>query len=266
MKAMILAAGLGTRLKPWTLEHPKALVPVGGKPMLQRVFEKLSAQGFDDIVINVHHFSNQIIEFVDDYKRECLNLKLAISDESERLLDTGGGLLHAGRLLDDAENFLVHNVDILSNADLGKLMQMHIDSYADITLLTSGRDSSRKLIFNNSGELCGWHNLVTDEYRPEGFLKKGGYLPKGVQQYAFSGIYVVKKSVIERLKTYSASIGKEEFPILDFFMQCVRLADMKIKNYYDPALSLIDIGKPDTLRYAVQLVDRGECCDELSIV
>ena len=125
MKAMILCAGLGTRLRPWTLSHPKALVPVGGVPMLERVIDKLRSQGFDYIVVNVHHFPEQIVDFL---RQRDLGVKIAVSDESDRLLDTGGAIMKAEELLRFSDGpVLVHNVDILSDADLRGLMQRHID-------------------------------------------------------------------------------------------------------------------------------------------
>ena len=151
MRAMILAAGLGTRLKPWTLEHPKALVPVDGIPMLERVILKLKSQGFDEIVVNVHHFAGQITDFLDS---KDFGIKISISDERGGLLDTGGGLVHARHLL-EGEPFLVHNVDILSNADLSALMHFHESEGNDVTLLTSDRKSSRKLLFDEDGSLKG---------------------------------------------------------------------------------------------------------------
>lgn len=122
MKAMILCAGLGTRLRPWTLSHPKALVPVGGVPMLERVIDKLRSQGFDYIVVNVHHFPEQIVDFL---RQRDLGVKIAVSDESDRLLDTGGAIMKAEELLRFSDGpVLVHNVDILSDADLRGLMQL----------------------------------------------------------------------------------------------------------------------------------------------
>ncbi|MDE6382409.1 MAG: NTP transferase domain-containing protein, partial [Muribaculaceae bacterium] len=121
MKAFILAAGLGTRLRPWTLEHPKALVPVGGVPMLERVILRMRDQGFDDITVNVHHFADQIVDFLN---ARDFGVAVHISDERERLLDTGGAILHASRFLAaDPAPFLVHNVDILSDAPHASLME-----------------------------------------------------------------------------------------------------------------------------------------------
>ncbi|MDE6408948.1 MAG: NTP transferase domain-containing protein [Muribaculaceae bacterium] len=245
MKAMILAAGLGTRLKPWTLSHPKALVPVGGVPMLQRVMLSLKQQGFDEMVINIHHFGEQILDFL---KGNDFGVNYKVSDEREALLDTGGGLLQAGKILfsEDDAPFLVHNVDILSNADLKGLMEFHLASGNDVTLLTSNRESSRKLIFDKEGLLKGWHNLSTGEFRPKGFKAS-----EGDREAAFSGIYIIGKKAIDALREYSRGIGKDAFPVMDFFLtQC---EELKIGERFDPELRLIDIGKPASLKQADML-------------
>lgn len=241
MKAMILAAGLGTRLRPWTLEHPKALVPVAGIPMLERVILKLRSNGFEEIVINVHHFADQIKSFL------CKNdfgVKVTISDESDALLDTGGGIVNALPCLGGGP-VLVHNVDILSNADLAGLMLEHMTAGNDVTLLTSGRDSSRRLLFDEQGCLRGWHNLTTGEYRPEG----GGHYDFCVQE-AFSGIYVLSQSALNAMGAYAKEKNLNSFPIMDFFLTLPK--DLKIRRVLVPALRLIDIGKPETLACALE--------------
>ena len=238
MKAMILAAGLGTRLKPWTLSHPKALVPVGGVPMLERVIEKLKSQGFDDIVINVHHFADQIIDFV---RARDFGARIRISDESGKLLDTGGGLLHAAGLLsEDAAPFLVHNVDILSDADLVALMRAHERKGVDSTLLVSERDSSRRLIFDPDLRLRGWHNVQSGQLRPEGFHPESTD-----REFAFSGIQVMSPKVfadMERLQM------REAFPVMDYLLHPDRRA--VVAGHLASSLHLIDIGKPDSLQAA----------------
>ena len=154
MKAMIFAAGLGTRLKPLTDHMPKALVPVAGKPMLEHVIEKLKASGFNEIVINVHHFGNQIIDFLKE--KDNFGIQIWISDETEELLDTGGGIKKAAHFFD--EPFLVHNADILSNVNLKDLYEFHQASKNDATLLVSPRKTVRYLLFNEENRLCGWVN------------------------------------------------------------------------------------------------------------
>lgn len=240
MQAMILAAGLGTRLRPWTLEHPKALVPVDGVPMLERVIVNLRAYGFDKIVVNVHHFSSQIIDFL---SARNYGVDIVVSDESAILLDTGGGVLKASPLFKELP-VLVHNVDILSNADLSLLMDRHKEDGSDCTLLVSGRESSRKLIFDDEMVLRGWHNIRGNDYRPKGFRKE-----EKDREYAFSGIYVVGEGMIGDMRNW-AEDGR--FPIMDYLLsprKCVR-----VKGFCQRNLELIDIGKPETLKRANELL------------
>lgn len=243
MKAMILAAGLGTRLRPWTLEHPKALVPVNGVPMLERVIRRLDDAGFNEIVVNVHHFGEQIIDFLE---KSDFGVKWSISDERDMLLDTGGGLRAAAKKLfaADDRSFLVHNADILSNADLSDIFQYHEESGNDVTLLTSGRESSRKLVFNESGQLCGWHDVKKDYYLPEGFR----FSEENHHESAFSGIYVVGSKVLEELDRFREKVGSEVFPVIPFFLDSSKR--LKIGERFTSDLDLIDIGKPATLERA----------------
>lgn len=243
MKAMILAAGLGTRLKPWTLHHPKALVPVGGVPMLERVILRLKEQRFNDLVINIHHFGEQIIDFI---RSNNFGVKISISDERDLLMDTGGGILKAAPLLGDREPFLIHNVDILSDADLGRLMQCHIESRADATLLVSNRDSSRKLIADKADKLVGWENLKTGELR-----RRRSFDPHQARHVSFSGIHVISPSVFaDMLRDSHFSTGKP-FPVMDYYLSTVSEADIRVSEAEN--LRLIDIGKPETLSRANDL-------------
>lgn len=241
MKAFILAAGLGTRLKPWTLTHPKALVPVGGSPMLERVLRRLEESGFGEVTVNVHHFGEQIIEYLDKRDGKAI---IKISDEREKLLNTGGGLLHARSLLTIPSGpVLIHNVDILSDADLHGLMRNHISSGADITLLTSDRESSRRLVFDAESRLRGWHNLNSGEMKPAGFVGGENY-----REVAFSGIYVVSENIFLELEKYKRETGIDDFPIMDFLL--TKCGELNIRNHHHSELRLIDIGKPDTLSAA----------------
>lgn len=244
MKAFILAAGLGTRLKPWTNSHPKALVPVGNVPMLRRVIEFLKGEGVKEFVINVHHFADQIYEYVGENFPEA-----KISDETEELLETGGGLLKAGELLCDegGEPILIHNVDILSNADIKGLYDFHIQTGADVSMLISSRDSTRKLVFDKDMNLIRWHSLATEEYRPEGFTISAD---QDYYEYAFSGIYIVNQEVIRYMKEQGWS-GK--FGIMDFFLSS--LGKLKIAGYLQSDLELTDIGKPDSLNRAQKMFE-----------
>lgn len=243
MKAFVLCAGLGTRLRPWTLTRPKALVPVGGVPMLERVILRLKDEGFTRIVVNVHHFASQIQDFLDTHD---FGVKVLVSDERAALLDTGGALLHAAPLLcRDSEPILVHNVDILSNAPLHRLMDKHRQSGAGASLLTSGRDSSRRLVFDSKGVLRGWHNLKTDEWKPAGFRPEAD-----MAQEAFSGIHVINPELIEQMPSQGWS-GK--FSVIDYYLAESGLHS-NILHQYLSGLQLIDIGKPETLKQAEQLI------------
>lgn len=241
MKAFIPSAGMGTRLKPWTDTHPKALVPVDGVPMLERVVTCLRQQGISDFTVNVHHFAVQIEEFI---KEKGWNVK--ISDERDQLLETGGGLLHASHLLlEGDEPILVHNVDILSNVDIEKLEAAHLAMNSDITLLVSDRDSSRKLVFDDSGRLKGWHSLKTDELRPEGIER----CPADVE-LAFSGIYVVSPKVPEFMKDNG---WEGRFSIIDFMLN--HISDLRIMAYRQDNLRILDIGKPESLTRASEFLN-----------
>lgn len=240
VKAMILCAGLGTRLKPWTLEHPKALVPVGGTPMLRRVAESLVAQGFESLTVNVHHFSDQIAEYIAGGNLPTAGVE--ISDESDSLLDTGGGILRAEHLLrKDESPFLVHNVDILSNANLKSMYEDHLESGRDITLLVSDRCSSRKLIFSKNGlRLKGWTNVDTGETKPGGTT-----VTCQDTLLSFSGIYIMSTSVFDAMRRLGFS---DKFPIMDFLLKSIN--ELNVGAVIQPGLDLIDIGKPDTLAKA----------------
>lgn len=246
MKAMILAAGLGTRLRPWTLSHPKALVPVKGVPMLERVVNRLKGFGFNECVVNIHHFGEQIIDFL--YQKD-LGINFTISDERSELLDTGGGLLAASRILmkENDSPFLVHNTDILSNADLGTFMKWHNESRNDVSMLVSNRESSRKLLFDKDGVLRGWHNLTTNEYRPQNPDK-----PEGLDEMAFSGIYIIGKRGVEALEDFAKKLDKAIFPIMDFFLSFPK--GVRIGGYEVKDLKILDIGKPAALQQAENLL------------
>ena len=248
MKAMILAAGLGTRLRPWTLTHPKALVPIDGRPMLERVLTKLKAEGITDVVINAHHFSEQIIEFISNHD---FGINIVISDESDRLLDTGGGIANASSSLKllDGDSILIYNVDILSNANLKALIEEHNNNKNDITLLTSNRDSTRKLIFDKDKNLSGWHNMTTNQYRPDGADKLLlGESNDSFHEAAFSGIYVMNTKALNLLERRWKDMGNAPFPIMDFLLDFS--TKLRVKEYNIPDLALLDIGKPTSLERA----------------
>jgi len=240
MKAMIFAAGLGTRLKPLTDKMPKALVPVAGKPMLEHVINKLKAAGFDEIVINVHHFAQQIIDFLK--ANDNFGIQIHISDETEALLDTGGGIKKASPYFN--EPFLVHNADILSNVDLKALYDFHIASGNDATLLVSPRKTVRYLLFDDTNRLCGWVNKDTLQTKPDGFV----YQPEIQKEYAFGGIHVISPTLFK----YMENDWTGKFSIMDFYLQTRKEAHLE--SYAKEDLHLIDIGKLDTLAKAEEFI------------
>jgi len=245
MNAMIFAAGLGTRLKPFTLKHPKALVPVCGKPMLQRVIENMAEAKIKKIVVNVHHFAPQIVDFL--LENDNFGLDIRISDESDCLLDTGGGLLKARDLLvDDApdEPILLHNADILTDAPLDKMLAEHVRSGADITLLCSRRDSSRTLYFNTSDNcLEGWGNLSDGERKPSGFMPNEASDPS-----PFGGVHIINQSVFPLLEEYSGGEIKP-FSIVPFYLDS--LDRLNICRYMLPdGCRWFDVGSAEKLAVA----------------
>ena len=237
---MIFAAGLGTRLKPLTDHMPKALVPVAGKPMLEHVIGKLKSAGFDEIVINVHHFADQIIDFLKE--KDNFGIRIWISDESEELLDTGGGIKKAAPYFD--EPFLVHNADILSNVDLKAMYNYHLTSSNDATLLVSPRKTVRYLLFDEGNRLQGWVNKDTLQTKPEGFV----YHPEVQKEYAFGGIHVISPTLFK----YMGDGWTGKFSIMDFYLRTCHEAQLGSSVKED--LQLIDIGKLDTLAKAEDFI------------
>ena len=238
MRAMIFAAGLGTRLKPITDTLPKALVPVGGQPLLSHVIRKLVSAGYDHLVVNVHHFPDLIIDYL---KEHDFGVQVDVSDERDFLLETGGGIAHARPFL-EGEPFLVHNVDILSNLDLGWLREQHrTDALA--TLLVSDRKTQRYLLFREDGRLAGWTNLATGEVRsPYPDLD-----PSACRMLAFSGIHYMSCGIFQ---AFEALEMPERFPIMDFYLKaCDRYP---IYAAVPQDLQLLDVGKLDTLAQAEQ--------------
>ena len=242
MKAMIFAAGLGTRLKPLTDHMPKALVPVAGRPMLEHVILKLKAAGFNELVINIHHFGEQILDFL--RANQNFGLTIHISDERDCLLDTGGGIRKAEPFFRGNEPFLVHNVDILSDTDLKALYEYHGQSGNDATLLASRRKTVRYLLFDDEKRLCGWINKDTLQTKPEGFA----YNPEHHHEYAFSGIHVISPSLFH----YMDERWTGKFSIMDFYLQTCHEA--RIGGRLTDTLRLIDIGKPETLTQAEEFL------------
>ena len=213
---MIFAAGMGTRLKPFTDFHPKALAEICGRPMLGLVIEKLKSVGVDDFVVNIHHFGKQIIDYLE--ANNNFGVTIHVSDERTRLLDTGGGILAARRWLDGTEPFIVHNADILTDFDITDMVGRHIETGAAATLLCKHRDTSRYLLFDSSdGRMRGWTNIKTGELKPRTLASADG-----LDALAFGGVHVVSPRIFAALEKYAASLGGEgaipKFSITDFYI------------------------------------------------
>lgn len=244
MKAMIFAAGLGTRLRPLTDSIPKALVPVGGVPMLSRVMDKLSSYGYDDIVVNVHHFPDAIIDFLKD-PGISKGRKIEVSDERGLLRETGGGVRFARKLLEGGGGFLVHNVDILSDVDLS-LFRSKVRPDAVSTILVSERSTQRYFLFDGSMRLVGWTNVATGEVRsPFGQIDPSRY-----RKLAFAGIHYMSDAIFDAFDT--EKVG-DRFSITDFYISvCDRYP---IYGVCPDCLLLMDIGKVTSLAKAEALLD-----------
>ena len=273
---MIFAAGLGTRLKPLTDTMPKALVRVGGEPLIKRVILNLAAAGVERIVVNVHHFAEQIIDYLKD--NDNFGLDIRISDETDGLLETGGGIKKAAPLFDPAAPILIHNVDILSNVDLREFYQVASQSEkgkvkseesecesekgkveneegrgkneesnccdaVDAVLLVSWRKTKRYLLFNDDMKLVGWTNIETGEVRsPYPELN-----PKECRMYAFAGIHALSPRLLKMMDEFP-----DRFGIIDFYLKAC--ATHNIKGYVKDDLKLMDIGKLDTLAQAEEFL------------
>jgi len=235
MKAMIFAAGLGTRLKPLTDHLPKALVRVGDTTLLDLTIRRLIAAGATELVVNVHHFAQQIIAYL---AAATYPISIEISDESRQLLDTGGGLRQATSLFTPtSQPILIHNVDILHNADLKAFYRAGQE--ADVLLMVSRRPSSRRLLFDERLRLVGWTNTQTGEVRSPIV----GLRPSDCQQFAFSGIHCFSPRVFPLMNDYPAA-----FPIMDFYIN--RCASLAIRGYVVDDLQLLDVGKTQSLAAA----------------
>lgn len=239
MKAMVFAAGLGTRLRPLTDNRPKALVEVNGVPMLERVIRHITDCGFDEIIVNVHHFGNMVIDFIDSKK---WNADVHISDERGELLDTGGGILKVRDMLDDGNPFLVHNADILTDLDLSAMYRHHAETGADATLLVAQRETARYLLFDEAYRLQGWTNITTGEVRPDGFkYDKDVHFPM-----AFGGVHIISPTVFDSLSRYST---ERKFSITPYYVSACK--ELKIMGYSpSECYRWFDIGKPETLALA----------------
>ena len=253
-QAMIFAAGLGTRLKPYTNHCPKAMVEVAGRPMIAHQLEKLHKAGFTRVVINVHHYAEQIIDYVN--ANNGFGLDVAFSDERGLLLDTGGGIRKALSLFIPDSPVLIHNVDIFSNADLAALYEDHVDNGADASLLVSERSTSRYFVFDDDDHLVGWKNLQTSEVRTSYDELKSALerLTEDEEQYrlrAFSGIHVISPTLFPLLE-----VQDEVFSITNFYWQ--NSLQQRIRCIEAPKdFQWVDAGKPEALKRAAEIISRS---------
>ena len=262
MKAMIFAAGLGTRLKPLTDTLPKALVPVCGKPLIHHVARKLQSYGISTAVVNVHYFADKIEEWIAGQtwtttspdESDCKML-FEVSDERSMLLETGGAVLHAERFLRGCGHFIIHNVDILSNCDIEWFAsQVHDEALA--TLLVSDRKTTRYLLFSPTDmRLVGWMNTDSGDYH----VISPDIVPSNCRMMAFSGIHILKEDVLDAMQQYVMEKGLPvdeykgiRFPIMSFYMWAA--ARYPIYGVIAHDLEFIDVGKLDALKPAEEFV------------
>ena len=235
MQAMILAAGLGTRLKPITDELPKALVEVNGKTLLEIAIRNLIENDFRRIIINVHHFADKVIDFINN---NTFAADIYVSDESDLLLDTGGGIKHAKKFFDNSP-ILVHNVDIISNLNLKEFYQYHISDDSVASLVVSNRKSNRYLLFNEADILCGWQDINKDE---KIIVRENSKL----NQLAFNGIHILNPHLINSFP------DEKVFSVIKAYLKIAGTED--IHAYVSDEIKWIDVGKVESLQKASQLI------------
>jgi N-acetyl-alpha-D-muramate 1-phosphate uridylyltransferase len=236
MKAMIFAAGLGTRYKPWTNEHPKALAPVNGKSLLQRNVEWLQEYGITELIVNVHHFPEQVMQAIEINK--AWGSKVTISDEKGQLLETGGGLKKARSFFDTDQPFITINVDILTDLNLDKLVRFHTQQKPLISFAVSDRKTSRYFLFDKDLRLCGWENTNTGEQKIS--IKKDKLVRK-----AYSCVVIFEPEIFDLMKQ------EGKFSLVDVYLDLA--AKNKILALDHTGDKLVDVGKPEALAVAEKL-------------
>ncbi len=254
MQAMVFSAGLGTRFKPWTDKHPKALAVVNGKSLLQRNIEYLQQNGIKDIVVNVHHFAEQVEAAI--VENDGWGSNILVSDERDELLDTGGGLLKAKDLFTSGQRFITCNVDILTDLDISKLIQFHEKNKALISFGVTDRKTSRYLLFDENNRLWGWRNVKTGEERTPGksLHGAGSSTPKGeaekvsLIERAYSCIVVFEYDIFGLIQQHNFN-GK--FSLIDVYLKLA--SDHLIMGYDHSGDKLVDVGKPESLPIAETL-------------
>lgn len=237
MKAMIFAAGKGTRLKPLTNCIPKALVKVNGKALLAHVITNLKVFGVKEIIINVHYLADQISEFLEAHN--YFDMSITLSDETEELLDTGGGLMKTSGFFSDNEDFIVHNVDVLSNLNLSAMLACHKKNNSLATIAVRQRNTSRYFLFDQNNVLRGWQNIQTGEAR----LTDNKYQQEALKPLAFSGIHIINSKIFE----YLSDTGV--FSITQSYLDLAAKSHT-IKGYECNNSFWFDVGKIETLKEA----------------
>jgi MurNAc alpha-1-phosphate uridylyltransferase len=233
MKAMIFAAGLGSRLKPWTDHHPKALAVVNGKSLLQRNIRYLQQHGITEVIVNVHHFAAQIVEAIETNKG--WGSEITVSDETDEVLETGGGLKKAAWYFEGGKDFVVMNADILTDMDLTAMIAEHKQKGSLATLAVSDRDTSRYFLFDETNILSGWRNVKTGQ---EKIVRNAAPLT----QKAFSGIHVIDTAFLSMIM----QTGK--FSMVDVYLDLAR--NNTISSFDHTGRKLIDVGKPESISKA----------------
>lgn len=236
---MIFSAGLGTRFKPWTDSHPKALAPVNGKTLLQRNIEYLRQQGIRDVIVNVHHFADQIEAAI--VENDGWGSNVLVSDERNLLLETGGGLQHAKDLFEPGQRFITCNVDILTDLSVKELLCFHESAGALISFGVTNRHSSRNLLFDNSGRLCGWRNNSTGQERIS--ITGTGLIPK-----AYSCVVVFEYDIFRLMEEKDF---KGKFSLIDVYLALA--AEHRIMGFDHSGGKLVDVGRPESVAVAESL-------------
>ncbi len=273
MKALIFAAGLGTRLRPLTNDRPKSLVEVNGVTLLEIAIRRLIGAGCREIIVNVHHFAEQIIDFIE--KNGQFGIQIAVSDEREQLLDTGGGLKKAAWFFDDGQPFLVCNADVLTDMDLAHFYQKHLESHAIATLAVRRRTTSRYFLFDEKMHLCGWQNAKTGEEKlavrqlavgsqppfnpsiPQSLNPLVGSQPhfnpsilQSFNPFAFSGIHAISPALFNWMP---ATEGP--FSIIDVYLEAAQTG--LILGHDHSADEWLDVGKPEALEAAAAFLKKN---------
>ncbi len=267
MKALIFAAGLGTRLRPLTNDRPKALVEVNGITLLEVAIRRLIAAGCREMMVNVHHFAEQVIDFIE--KNRQFGVQITISDERDLLLDTGGGLKKAAWFFDDGHPFLVCNADVLTDIDLAHFYQKHLESNSIATLAVRRRSSSRYFLFDEKMHLCGWQNAKTGEEKfavgsgqlavgpdkgrahftetvhPSSLIPHTSYLP-----FAFSGLHAISPALFNWMPA-----GEGPFSIIDVYLEAAQTG--LVFGYDHSADEWLDVGKPEALPAAAEFLKKN---------